>query len=499
MRWLLLLLLCWLLFFHHLDQRDLWNSHEARAAQDAQSILDGDAWGMPHLFDGRAELQKPPLYYWLVALVCRVRGTAVDAWSVRLPAALAGCACVLLLFATGAARGRPLAGFLAAIVLALSMHFTWLSRVARVDIPLTLATTTFLLALPVGPTVQGSRIQRAALLIVAYIALAIGLLLKGPIAVVLPTAVAAVSLIVEGRWSLRRPWQNSSSLLREFGVWWGVPLVAALTIPWCWWANCITHGEWFQVFFWHHNLERGLGGADDLRTHPWWFYGPNLLGDFLPWSPVLLLAIWWLWRRAGWRTDAEARLGTIWLAAMLAVLSCMRFKRADYLLPAYPGAALLVGCFLERAYLASRRRARMALGFATLVAACGMIWWVYVDWMLPRHEATRDYRNFAAEIRRMVPWPRTVQFFRTEAHPLVFHVGRPLNVLVEWGKLDAIAALPEPSYVVMPAAVANEWPRYLKGGRLEELLRNTDTAPEHEKPLVLLRTLPLALQPTDPP
>ena len=42
-------------------------AHEARAAQDAQTILDDDDWGLPRLFDGRLELQKPPLYYWVVA------------------------------------------------------------------------------------------------------------------------------------------------------------------------------------------------------------------------------------------------------------------------------------------------------------------------------------------------------------------------------------------------------------------------------------------------
>src|SRR5205807_7584281 len=69
---LLLTLLCLFLFFHHLAARDLWSSHEGRAAQDAQSILDDGSWGLPRLFDHKVELQKPPLYYWLVAAVARL-------------------------------------------------------------------------------------------------------------------------------------------------------------------------------------------------------------------------------------------------------------------------------------------------------------------------------------------------------------------------------------------------------------------------------------------
>src|SRR5260370_39748139 len=62
-----LLLLCGVLFYYRLGDRDLWNSHEGRAAQAAQSVLNSGDSLLPHLFDGRIEMQKPPLYYWLVA------------------------------------------------------------------------------------------------------------------------------------------------------------------------------------------------------------------------------------------------------------------------------------------------------------------------------------------------------------------------------------------------------------------------------------------------
>src|SRR5690349_17998583 len=111
---LLAALLAGFLFFHRLADRDLWSSHEARAGMDGQSALAG-GW-LPHLYDGQPELQKPPLYYWLVAAIARARGREVDAWAVRLPSALSavGCAAVLLLL--GWANGRPRAGLLAALV-----------------------------------------------------------------------------------------------------------------------------------------------------------------------------------------------------------------------------------------------------------------------------------------------------------------------------------------------------------------------------------------------
>src|SRR5438552_2330220 len=46
------------LFFYRLADRDLWSSHEARAAPNAQSILDSGAWTLPPgpTFQGRLVL-----------------------------------------------------------------------------------------------------------------------------------------------------------------------------------------------------------------------------------------------------------------------------------------------------------------------------------------------------------------------------------------------------------------------------------------------------------
>ena len=84
----IIFVLCSFLFFHGLADRELTSSHEARAGQNAAMILETGQWGLPRLFDEQIELQKPPLYYWLVTLAALVHG-AVDAWAIRLPAALA--------------------------------------------------------------------------------------------------------------------------------------------------------------------------------------------------------------------------------------------------------------------------------------------------------------------------------------------------------------------------------------------------------------------------
>jgi 4-amino-4-deoxy-L-arabinose transferase-like glycosyltransferase len=476
--WTLLFLVgCFFLFFYRLDDRDLVSSHEARAAMDAQSVLSDGAWGLPRLFDRKVELQKPPLFYWLVALAGWCRGATVDAWAVRLPAAVGGLLGTLLLGWLGWQRGRPLLGWLAASVLATALHYTWLARTGRIDMPLTAAVTATLVAFYLAHQAVRRQARTWPWCLLGYVAAAAAVLLKGPIGLVLPAAVLGVWLLLEGEW---RPWD----LARSLGVWWGVPLFLALTVPWFVWANAETRGEFFRVFFWKHNLDRGFGTDGTLSAKPLWFYVPRLGFDFLPWSLAVPLALWLLWRRRIWRDDPEARFGAVWLLTIFLLLSCLRFKRADYLLPAYPGAALLVGAVFAR-----RRWLPAACCCITLVAALG--WSLYVAEVLPGQERTPDTRPFAAAVRRHAPAPSLVLFFRTENHALAYHVGTPIDTLLEWENLDYWAGRPEMYYVVMPPEEAAAWRDHLTRGQLQEVCRTAEFARVPEaRPLVLLRTLP---------
>jgi 4-amino-4-deoxy-L-arabinose transferase-like glycosyltransferase len=483
----LILLAVYLLFFHRLANRDLWSSHEARAAMDAQTILDDGNWGLPRLFDGRWELQKPPLYYWLTASAAWLRG-GVDALAVRLPAALSATLCVFAVaVGLGLAAGRRVAGALAAVVLATALHFTWLARIGRIDMPLTLCIT---LALGALYRARGKPARtRRLLLAIAYPSVAAAVLLKGPIGAVLPAAVMSIYLAVELGLPWPRCWRVWLTELNELGLWWGVPLVAVLTIPWFLWADCATGGEFFRVFFWHHNIERGFGGSS-LRSNPWWFYLPQFLADFLPWSLAIPLALWWSRRRRLWRDDPEARFGLVWFLAIFLVLSCSRFKRADYLLPAYPGMAIFLGCaggdWLR--CLTSKGRRRAISAFACLSCIMVGLWLFRVEWQLPASEPYRDYRAFAARVRQFAPQPNEIVFFRTESHPLAFRIGRPMAIVVQWEELNARLRQPGTHYFVTPPNCVEESHRQLRGLQVRRVLENTSlSGGRHEHPLVLLR------------
>jgi len=500
-----------LLFLHRLGDRELTSSHEARAAQNARSIVTQGTWGLPRLLDQHVELQKPPLYYWLVAAIAWLRDGEVDAWSVRLPAALAALGCLLFVYVVGAASGRRRGGFLAAVLLASCLHFTWLGRVGRIDMPLT-----FVTALALGGFYLGARRPRAwTWLALAYAALGVGLLLKGPIALALSAAAITGFLVlqrvrrlrestfVRSVWpalGLRSDGRSPPFDLRKLAVSliWGVPLVVAIAAPWYVWVNLKTGFQQWHVFFWYHNFERGFGSTT-LASHPPWFYLPRLAVDLLPWIAIVPVAVCYFARRQRWRSEPEACCGLMWFLAMLVLLSLMRFKRADYLAPAYPGLAIWLGFVADRWFrernLAQTSRARSmllsprALGLTT--AMCVAAWLSYVEWIEPARESGRPYRRFAEEIRRRTSHP--VIFFRAEAHELAFHVGPPLDTILEWENLDIWATQPQTIYFVMPADCAGAWPAHLDKGRLEPVLASADLVERNrERPLLLMRSVPLA-------
>src|ERR1044072_9797830 len=89
------LLLCAFALFAHLGAAALFDPDEGRNAEKAREILLLHDWITPHE-NFLVVLDKPISYYWLIAASYETFG--VSEWSARLPSALAGAGCVLLVF-----------------------------------------------------------------------------------------------------------------------------------------------------------------------------------------------------------------------------------------------------------------------------------------------------------------------------------------------------------------------------------------------------------------
>ncbi len=490
-----------LLFFFQLGARDLVSSHEARAAQNAQRMLDTGEWGLPTLYDGQRDLQKPPGFYWLVAAVGALNGGQVSPWVARFPAALSALLAVLLVYAFLRRAGYTTGAFVAATALASANHFVAIGRTARIDVPLTCAVAAALVSFyrgchpgePRGLSPRGKEISAPAGMnpaarwyLVSAVAAGFAVLLKGPVGLALIGSTAVAFLLVE-RFLVApdaRPRLPFSSAIL------GVIVVAVVAMPWFVWANDATDGEFVRVFFWHHNVARFTGGSEALASHPWWFYGPRFALAFLPWTLALVPLALWAVRSGAWREDRLFRFGVVWLVVMVVVLSASRFKRADYLLPAFPGAAIALGCAAER-WRASRADPRSVnrakWGFGAALACALAVWPVMWFAVEPVEAAKQEKRPFAAAIRAHAP-AQTVLLFRAESHLLAYHLGPPVHTLVEWGELRDALSAPGPHAVVMPPEYVADAAR-ITGRKLVPVATLADfTRVAPPRPLVCLRT-----------
>jgi 4-amino-4-deoxy-L-arabinose transferase-like glycosyltransferase len=434
-------------FLWTLDNTDLVHSHEARAAQNAQRILDTGEWGLPRLFDDRLELQKPPAYYWCVAGISHwLNSGRVTAWTTRLPAALMGIACVAGVYAFLCKSGRKDAAPVAAIVLATAVHFTALSRIARVDIPLTAIVTLSILSFYLGCMSYSCGKPYHTLLwhALAGWSAGIAMLLKGPVGIALIGCSAGSWWLAEHR---RLSWLSFFTLV--------APAVL-VGLPWFVWANWATHGELFRIFILHHTIARFSGTSSQLATHPWWFYFPRFTLDFLPWSPLFFFGIYCAFTKGMWKADHVLRLSLICFLSITCLLSVSHFKRADYLLPAYPFAAIFIGCFFQnwwknQPFTTQKYSLRLFHGlWITTIAG----WIVMITMVEPRLRTDDGRYRFATSVRQIVPAPQPIIQFRMEDHLLSFHLGRPLETLVEWSDLNQRLTFSGPHYIIMPKEYA---------------------------------------------
>ena len=366
------------------------------------------------------------------------------------------------------------------LILVTCLRFTWLARVGRIDMPLCAACAWAIVGFLMAFQATGWR--RGGWLAVAWFALAAGVMLKGPIGLVLPALVLTVLAVGDllARDSNRlRLWLRSCL--------WGVPLALCLTLPWFLAMDRATDGRGFHEFFVRHNLQRGLGGDEQLdgHEHPAWFYLVQLGVDALPWSWLLPLMGIALWRRPELRSR-ETFVGLVWFTALLLFLSLMRYKRPDYLLPAYPGLALALGSLLD-SWLARQSPARVRVvgrGLVGLAAGLALGWWAYVDLLLPRWEPARELRSFAQAGREISPCPTQIILFRIDSHHLVFHLGPSTERLWEWENLDWWACRPAQVYFIMPGEWADQCAEHLSQGRLYPVLTiHHVVGGAHEQPL----------------
>jgi 4-amino-4-deoxy-L-arabinose transferase-like glycosyltransferase len=326
-----------------LGDQYVWSKDEARPALVAREMVENGHWLVPHL-GGHVYTRKPPLFSWLVALAS---GSRVTEWSLRLPAAMAAATTVAVTYAIGARAFGTAGGLASALLLASSVAFFQWGRTGRMESLLVLWITLAFWSL--GRWRAEQRAGDAALF---GLWLGLGLLTKGPIALV-PLIAAAVA----GAVSATPFRQRAAHLAVAMGIavaavlaWLGL---AALTPAFAGYVDAMT-----------------ASFAEEVAARPPRSYGyaaGSVLSGFLPWSvalPVVAVMV----ARAGPTVGRTLLLPVTWAVVVLGVFGVLVSPREAYFLPAYPALALLTGWAWTAASPLARR---WLLAAGTIVVAGG--------------------------------------------------------------------------------------------------------------------------------
>lgn len=334
-----LLALVWaVLCLPNLGGPSLWDIDEGNNAECAHEMYESGNYIVP-TFNYKIRLDKPVLLYWLQALAYRVCG--VNECAARLPSALASLLALLVVYEMGRRLFDSSAALLAGLILAGSVAFCAAAHFANPDALLNLC-----ILLTMWCIWQHSS-QRGWWLLGAGAACGLGMLAKGPVAVVLPLATAVLFSLLRRELRL---WRDSRLL--------GAAIVFVLVAaPWYVWVGLETKGEWLAGFFWKHNIERAVGVMEN-HGGPFFYYGLVLLAGLAPWSVFLYPAIRYPLSTIRQRENANGGTQFLlcWVAVWLAFFTVVRTKLPNYILPAYPALALLTASFLD-----DWRRGRLAL------------------------------------------------------------------------------------------------------------------------------------------
>jgi 4-amino-4-deoxy-L-arabinose transferase-like glycosyltransferase len=350
---ILLLVFCSLLFILGVGRWDLWNPDEPRYAQVAKEMVARGDWILMHV-NGEMYVDKPPLFFWLIALSSFL-WQGFTSFSARFPSAFLSTLTVLLTFFLGKKLYGSRTGFLSALILATSFEFAYLSTRANIDSTLTFFTTASLFfffewyryrpshqtSLPqeVKRGVWGGRVKSgntSDLLIYGFYAgMAFATLTKGPVGFILPLLVSLVYLLVQKDWKAMKRMRFLKGML----------LLIVIVLSW-YLPAVLKGGQTFlNETLLHQTIVRFAKGTSHVR--PIYYYFTNFPVDFLPWFLFLPVAIFYglSKRREGISKDFIFLM--VWFVVIFIFFSFSKGKRAIYLLPLYPAASLLVGRFWD--------------------------------------------------------------------------------------------------------------------------------------------------------
>lgn len=320
------LLVAAILFLTNIWGYDLWAPDEPFFGEGAREMVADGQWLVSHV-NGIVNTHKPPLFFWLIAILSLPLGR-VTSLTARLPSALASLGTVAMTLRLGRRSSSEKTAVLAAFVLATTYMFWDKARTAQIDAVMCLL---IWVALSAFESWRAGDLDGRRAGLIFWAAGALAVLAKGPVGLLLPLGVALAVLALErelGSWRRFAPLSGPLLFAAICGAW-----VVAATL----WGPA-EYSVWGALR--EHFVERGLHGMH--HEQPWWYYAKVLPPQLMPWAFLVPGALVLAWRRR----DRFDRFLLVTVVFIVLFFSISTEKRTLYVLPAFPAFALLTARFV---------------------------------------------------------------------------------------------------------------------------------------------------------
>ncbi|PSL03515.1 lipid-A-disaccharide synthase N-terminal domain-containing protein [Cecembia rubra] len=306
-----------MVLFFNLGGWGVTESSEARYAQIPKEMLETGDYLHPQLM-GIYHYHKPPVTYWITALSYKLFG--ISPWSARFFLQLAILLQIWLVFRIWKLIFNEENGaFYAALIYASLPTVIIAGRGLTTDAYL----ATFVLSALLFWFRYLKSYQQKDLLMY-YFLLGLGFLTKGPVVLIIPV----VLLLAQKSFLKLSLGKLSTHVL-------GISMFLLLGFSW-FILLFLEDRQFLDYFLFKHTLER-FATDTFKRSQPFWFYIPIVIATAFPWFLVILSKV-----KEAWQEKNKELLSLMsWVLVPLLFFSLSQSKLVLYILPIYPGIAIV--------------------------------------------------------------------------------------------------------------------------------------------------------------
>ncbi len=373
---LMLVLLCLGLFLPGFFVIPATDRDESRFAQATRQMVETGNYVRIRVGDEDRN-KKPVGIHWAQATSVHLLeltglGSRRDIWAYRIPSLLGAMLAVLATFQFGRLLVGRRAALLAATMLAGCMVVMVEAHIAKTDAAL-LASITAAMGL-FGAAYLRPGFFTARHAAAFWVILGIGVLLKGPIAPMVPL-LAGITLAITDRGA---PW------FRALRFRWGLPLMLLIVLPWMVAIGIETQGRFFTQAIGDDMLGK-VGQGDEKHWGPPGFYILTFFVAAFPAGFLVVLGLRSAWTR---RREPVTRFLLAWIVPTWLVFEAVATKLPHYTMPTYP-ALMMLGAIWAMDPLRTEPRPWLRwaakLSVSTVAFGIGIVA-LAVPWFVTGHE-----------------------------------------------------------------------------------------------------------------